>query len=84
MLLHSWNGHNYYGKPKSPCLGCKTRDIGCHGRCVLYESFKYDMTDFNEKIKSNVQNLKNPRSEAYYKYQSNYTKHGQPLGKYYR
>jgi hypothetical protein len=27
-------------KPKSPCLNCADRSIGCHSKCEIYKTWK--------------------------------------------
>ena len=45
---------------KSPCLGCKSRKVGCHNIkvCEKWEQYKNEVDKLNSKIKKNyISNL---------------------------
>ena len=37
-------------KPQPPCQYCEDRQIGCHGTCDRYKSFRARLDYFNEMI----------------------------------
>lgn len=37
-------------KPKSPCLDCKIREVGCHDQCVQHLDYKSLMKEFHKQI----------------------------------
>lgn len=36
----------------TPCKGCTKREVGCHGKCEDYKTFKNEMTAVNKKRKA--------------------------------
>lgn len=34
-------------RPKGPCLGCATREPGCHARCPKYLEFRTELDMYN-------------------------------------
>ena len=36
-------------RPKSCCKGCEKREVGCHGKCADYISFRKELDAINEK-----------------------------------
>lgn len=54
---------------KTPCLNCEMRDIGCHGSCMLYESYKVDLEE--SKLKYKIE-CESPRSNTYRKWANGY------------
>lgn len=37
-------------KPKSPCLGCPERNVGCHSRCKDYKKFQKNQDEYNKEL----------------------------------
>ena len=35
---------------KTPCKGCKSRAVGCHGECEEYEQYKTDLAAAKAQI----------------------------------
>lgn len=46
--------------PKSPCLDCERRVIGCHARCEEYRGFLKDLKAYKEKRRQYNQTLSPP------------------------
>nr|DAU14851.1 MAG TPA: hypothetical protein [Caudoviricetes sp.] len=40
-----------HGKPKSPCLNCKDRAVGCHDACEKFYTWKKLKYDWDEKVR---------------------------------
>jgi len=41
---------------KNPCKGCTFRQTGCHCNCKLYEKFKADVAEAQEKYRTTGHN----------------------------
>lgn len=72
----------YMNRVKSPCLDCRMRNVGCHGVCVLYESYKDDLSILRNKTRENINSGKSPRSYDYYKWRNSYC-NGRKANRYY-
>ena len=50
-------------KPKSPCLNCPDRVVGCHATCEKYQSYDEKQKAYNEFIRQNKEKSLSPRAE---------------------
>ena len=49
---------NLYGSVKCPCHDCKSRKIGCHAGCTLYNKYQKEIDEIrNEKIREGNENV---------------------------
>jgi hypothetical protein len=45
----------FYNKERSPCLGCKDREVGCHGRCEIYKAWTERHEEYLKRVREQKQ-----------------------------
>ena len=67
-------------EPSSPCLDCKSRYIGCHGKCIDYSDYKKALANYAQVIRD-AKNADYVMDEVEKNRFSKYNRHKQYQGK---